>query len=167
MIAQNYVTVSGAYGRDYTSAGAAKADFLAGKDFAIRTPGFNSYATVADFAPGVTVNIRYSRDLKVAPCKVSSAATRATSASMRAKKLPAEPSEFERQLARNIRARISEFQHEGIVCMTLANLRQAVETPSGALPGAPVGTNAPWVYADLFQRVCMRDERINYFLIRE
>ena len=69
MITQNYQTVSGAYGRDYTSGKAAEADFRAGKDFVLRSINGEGYVSVSDFAPGVTVNIRYRRDTQVKPVK--------------------------------------------------------------------------------------------------
>lgn len=42
------LTVTGAYGRDYKTAAAAVADWLAGKDFLILTPGYHSYINLAD-----------------------------------------------------------------------------------------------------------------------
>ena len=62
------LVVSGSYGRDYTSAKAAKADWAAGKDFTIRTIGRDTGRQInkadAD-AAGVKVQIRYARDRKV------------------------------------------------------------------------------------------------------
>jgi hypothetical protein len=61
-----YIEVSGAYGRDYTSAKAAKADWAAGKDFAIQTIGNRGYINKADAdRAGVKVMIRYARMTKV------------------------------------------------------------------------------------------------------
>jgi hypothetical protein len=51
-----------AYGRDYKSAAAVTADFLAGKDFDI---GGGHYCSVSDFASGVIVNLRYAAKTRV------------------------------------------------------------------------------------------------------
>jgi hypothetical protein len=64
------ITVSPAYGRDYKSARAARADWAAGKDFTIETitagAGRKISKAEAD-AAGLTVMIRYSRMTKVVP----------------------------------------------------------------------------------------------------
>ena len=63
-----YITVSGAYGRDYKSAKDALADWRAGKDFVIRTFGSDEgrYCSNADFANGPDhVQIRYAADRKI------------------------------------------------------------------------------------------------------
>lgn len=60
-ITQNYMSLIPAYGRDYLSAKAAKADFLAGKDFVINDHRASGYGSVRDFAPGTKVNIRYRK----------------------------------------------------------------------------------------------------------
>ncbi len=67
------ITVSPAYGRDYKTAKAAKADFLAGKDFYGHF--FDGIAHfkpcgVQDFVPGIDVIIRYCRDRKVTKVRV-------------------------------------------------------------------------------------------------
>ena len=58
--------VSGAYGRDYKSAKAAKADWAADKDFVIRDygPDCGRYVNRQDYPTG-SVTIRYSADRKV------------------------------------------------------------------------------------------------------
>lgn len=65
----NQLTVSGAYGRDYKSVKAVKADWLAGKDFIIRTfgPDNGRYINIAD-AKGLSIMVRFQRDTKI--CKV-------------------------------------------------------------------------------------------------
>lgn len=69
MITQNYTTITPAYGRDYKSAKAAKEDFLINrKDFILQPQ--EQYCSISDFAPGVTVNIRYKRMTQVAVVKV-------------------------------------------------------------------------------------------------
>ena len=52
-----------AYGRDYTSAKAVKADWEAGKDFKIATFGSNMgrYVNKDDAPKGATLQIRYKR----------------------------------------------------------------------------------------------------------
>lgn len=72
MIQQNYQTVGPAYGRDYTSAKAAKADFVSGLDFCMLSMGHNAtYCSVRDFRPGLTVMVRYSHMRKVTPVVVT------------------------------------------------------------------------------------------------
>jgi hypothetical protein len=62
--------VSGAYGRDYKSVAAVKADWDANKDFAVRTFGAGGYINKADAdAANVTVNVRYSKDTKITVIK--------------------------------------------------------------------------------------------------
>ena len=60
------LTVSGAYGRDYKSVKAVKADWNAGKDFIIRTfgPDDGRYINKAD-ATGIAIMVRYQRDTKI------------------------------------------------------------------------------------------------------
>lgn len=55
--------------------------------------------------------------------------------------------EFRTALTAAIEAKIRELKREGVVGMSLANLRQVVRPPHGG----PSGTNAQWVYAELFQ----------------
>ena len=68
MITQNYTTLTPAYGRDYKSGKAAREDFLNKKDFILQPNG--QYVGIGDYAPGVTVNIRYKRMTQVAVVKV-------------------------------------------------------------------------------------------------
>lgn len=70
MITENYSTVIPAYGRDYKSKAEVAADFFAGKDFQLQTPFSSDYCSIRDFAPGVTVNLRYKRLTMVYPVKV-------------------------------------------------------------------------------------------------
>ncbi len=67
MITENYLTISGAYGRDYPSAKAAKDSFVAGKDFMTRglSERFGAFCSIRDFAKGTKVSIRYKRDTRV------------------------------------------------------------------------------------------------------
>ena len=61
----NYVTVSGAYGRDYKSAKAAKKDWKDGKDFIIRSVHVSgTYISNRD-CKNTTVNIRFWNDRKI------------------------------------------------------------------------------------------------------
>lgn len=69
MILGNSITLTPAFGRDYTSAGAAAAHWAAGKDFRIGIDG--PYCSIRDasalHAQGVrTIRIRYSRLRNVA-----------------------------------------------------------------------------------------------------
>lgn len=55
-------TVAPAYGRDYKSAKEAKAAFLEGVDFIIKTWGYpDKPCSIRDFAPGASVSIRYKK----------------------------------------------------------------------------------------------------------
>ena len=60
------MTISGAYGKDYKNAKDAKADFLAGKDFVIRSivHGAGMYVSKRDLPAGTMVTIRYDKDRK-------------------------------------------------------------------------------------------------------
>lgn len=66
----NYLELCPAYGRDYKNATAAKADFLAGRDFVLPFALGGRYCSVRDFATGQAVLLRYSRLEKVTPAKV-------------------------------------------------------------------------------------------------
>jgi hypothetical protein len=60
----SWIEVTPAYGRDYTTAKAAKADWKDGKDF--RETSTGSYVTKAEAeAQGLSVTIRYGKLLKV------------------------------------------------------------------------------------------------------
>jgi len=71
------LTVSGAYGRDYTSREAVLADLRANKDFAVRTYGASGYTSVAELRQlGHTqVAVRYAGDRKVFIVKLSEVAS--------------------------------------------------------------------------------------------
>lgn len=57
------------YGRDYTSAAKAKADFLAGKDFTLAATGQQMSITDVDLS--ITVYLRYAKLTKVTPVTVT------------------------------------------------------------------------------------------------
>lgn len=66
MIVENYLTVSPAYGREYTKASAAMQDWLEGRDFKMESMiGSGSYCSIRDFAAKTKVQVRYSRLTKV------------------------------------------------------------------------------------------------------
>ena len=65
------LTVIPAYGRDYKSAKAVKADFDANKNFMIcdmSSPDDGRYVNADDMKPGDTLYIRYARKMKQANC---------------------------------------------------------------------------------------------------
>lgn len=64
-----YLSVIPAYGRDYKSAKAVKADWEAGKDFLIQDIQESGYISKADKPDNVTLNIRYSKLTKVVVIK--------------------------------------------------------------------------------------------------
>ena len=67
------ITVSPAYGRDYTSAKAALAHWTEGKDFILHdvfSPWNGKPCSIRDFPAGTTVNIRYQRMRRVAVTSV-------------------------------------------------------------------------------------------------
>lgn len=68
MIDTDYKVVTPAYGRDYKSQKEVLEAFLSGKDFILQ-PQY-CYCSIRDFAPGVTVNVRYAKNMKVLPVKV-------------------------------------------------------------------------------------------------
>ena len=59
-----YITVSGAYGRDYTSVKQARVDWDNGKDFVIRSLGYHTYMSRSDWG-GEVIMLRYARDAKI------------------------------------------------------------------------------------------------------
>jgi hypothetical protein len=65
------MVISGAYGRDYKSKVAVEADFLADKDFVVRSEG-RGYTNRADLLKlGVLeVNVRYAQDRKICVVRV-------------------------------------------------------------------------------------------------
>jgi len=65
------LTVIPAYGRDYKSAKAVKADFAANKDFQICdmfSPDDGRYINAEQLKPGDTLYIRYARNTKQTNC---------------------------------------------------------------------------------------------------
>ena len=64
-----YIEVSPAYGRDYKSARAVKADWDANKDFIVQTIGPDCGRMInkqdAESVPGLKVQIRYNRMTRV------------------------------------------------------------------------------------------------------
>ena len=67
----NSMTVSGAYGRDYTKVQDAKNDWENGKDFVLRGIGEGRYCSIRDFGVSQTVTLRYNKDLRVTMVKGS------------------------------------------------------------------------------------------------
>ena len=66
------MTLTPAYGRDYKSAKAVKADFDANKDFVVADmfSGSGRYANKQDLPAGSSVNIRYNKLRDVVVIKV-------------------------------------------------------------------------------------------------
>jgi len=65
------LTVIPAYGRDYKSAKAVNADFLANRDFLICdmfSPDDGRYVNAEQLAPGDTLCVRYARKTKQTNC---------------------------------------------------------------------------------------------------
>lgn len=63
-----YLTVVPAYGRDYTSAKSAKADWHDGKDFVVMdmsSPYDGKYISKRDVKPGMRIMIRYNGKTKI------------------------------------------------------------------------------------------------------
>lgn len=73
--------------------------------------------------------------------------------------------DFESILEHNILQKIRSVQREGTTGMSIECLRQNVKTPWSGADGAPKGTNAPWLYAQMFERVCKGNRIIAKFLI--
>lgn len=71
MITVDYRVVTPAYARDYKNQKEVKEAFLSGVDFKLQPEG--CYCSIRDFAPGVTVNVRYAKMMKVLPVKVPNA----------------------------------------------------------------------------------------------
>lgn len=72
MITQSFQTLTPCYNRDYKKKADVEADFRAGKDFYICPLGSPREipCSIADFAPGVIVNIRFRQLRSVAVIKV-------------------------------------------------------------------------------------------------
>lgn len=60
-----YLSAIPAYGRDYKSAKAVLADWVAGKDFLIQDFQHSGYVNINDLPTGTTLNVRYNRLTKV------------------------------------------------------------------------------------------------------
>ncbi len=71
---------------------------------------------------------------------------------------------FSTALKAEIRKYIRTARQDGTLGMSLDNLRQCVKTPNTNLPGAPLGTNARYYYAELFREVC-QDRTIAGFIL--
>lgn len=62
MLTENWLELLPAYGRDYKNATAIKHDFHAGKDFQLASLVHGGrYCSIADFAKGTQVILRYAR----------------------------------------------------------------------------------------------------------
>ena len=64
-ITRNYQVLTPAYGKDYHSKHAVINAFLDGRDFVLNTPFGQTYCSIADFATGTVVNLRYHNKTKV------------------------------------------------------------------------------------------------------
>lgn len=60
---------------------------------------------------------------------------------------------FEERIVVNVREAIRLAKRQGVVGMSVANLMQTTRPPSASLDGAPLGTNAPYYYREMFRRV--------------
>lgn len=60
-----YVSAIPAYGRDYTSAKAVKADWANGKDFLTVGIGSSGYVNNADLPAGTRLQVRYAKQTKM------------------------------------------------------------------------------------------------------
>lgn len=72
LMSQNYATLTPAYGRDYKNKAEVLKDFNDGKDFLLDCFGQpRTYINKAQIKPGITVNVRYAKKMKVTPIKVT------------------------------------------------------------------------------------------------
>lgn len=69
MSIEQWAELTPSYGRDYTSAAKAKADFLAGKDFTLARTG--QQMSILDVDLSITVMLRYAKLTKVTPVTVT------------------------------------------------------------------------------------------------
>jgi len=60
-----YLSAIPAYGRDYKSAKAVLADWVAGKDFLVQDYQSSGYVNINDLPTGTVLNVRYNRLTKV------------------------------------------------------------------------------------------------------
>lgn len=72
---------------------------------------------------------------------------------------------FRETLRVNIRKQIAKERRNGTVLIGVDCLKQCVPTPSTMLPGAPLGTNAQWAYAQMFRDVCRNTPDIAAFVM--
>ena len=78
--------------------------------------------------------------------------------------MPRQPdSEFVSKLRSNILATIKAARADGTTMMALGQLKQVTPTPSPALKGAPAGTNAQWLYHEMFTEICAGTPAIKQF----
>jgi hypothetical protein len=64
-----YVSAIPAYGRDYKSANAVKADWAAGKNFLIQDMRLSGYVNKTDKPADMVLNIRYKNQTRVCVIK--------------------------------------------------------------------------------------------------
>jgi hypothetical protein len=62
-------------------------------------------------------------------------------------------SEFRLALEANIKAAVKSARADGTVGMAVENLRMVTKSPSPYLKGAPLGANARYYYATIFNEV--------------
>lgn len=72
---------------------------------------------------------------------------------------------FQSELKKQIQKYIRTLRADGTTAMSAENLRQCVRSPHIDLAGAPRGTNARYVYAQLFREVCESSKDIKSFLL--
>lgn len=70
---------------------------------------------------------------------------------------------FEQDLETLILRTITTLRKDGTVRMSIDNLRQVTPTPK-TLAGAPTGTNASFVYSQMFKRICEENSKIRHFV---
>jgi hypothetical protein len=63
-------------------------------------------------------------------------------------------SAFRSELARQMRLTSRNLAESGITSMSVGNFRQMVKSPSASLEGSPKGTNARWLYSEMFKELC-------------
>ncbi len=71
---------------------------------------------------------------------------------------------FPDMLAVAIKAEIRKLRRDGVCGMSIDNLKQVTQLPKEAYAAGPQGTNAQWVYAEIFGKVCTSDPTIKRFV---
>lgn len=73
------------------------------------------------------------------------------------------PNPFRDALKASIIKKVREHKRNGVVSMSIDNLKQVVNAPSQYMEGAPRGTNARYYYSEMFTTIVLEDKMLRAF----